>query len=162
VKIVNLYISRDKEKTSDILQETFILVFKNLSRYDANKGSLKGWIKKIAVNTALKVARQRKISFLDIETQVTQLETPVAEPSEVVRYPEEEVLAAIQELPHGYRTIFNLFIVENYSHKEIADLLEISVATSKSQLHKAKKLLRKKLTVKEETTNIGTGKLKFY
>lgn len=134
---------------SDILQETFIAVFKNIGRFDAKRGSLEAWMKKIAVNTALKIIRKRKISFLDIERDHLQFEDISEEEVEVGTFSEEYLLEKIQELPQGYRTIFNLFVIENFSHKEIAMRLGVSVQTSKSQLSKAKNMLRKKLSANE-------------
>jgi len=130
---------------SDILQEAFILIFKNIKQFDATKGNIETWMKKIAVNTALKVIRKRKIQFLDIETNEHQIAEPAEEIIDIEIVAEEVLLKKIQELPDGYRTIFNLFVIEGYAHKEIAGLLSISVQTSKSQLSKAKKLLRKNL-----------------
>ncbi len=146
---------------SDLLQETFILVFKNIKQYDVNKGSIEPWIKRIAVNTALKVIRKRKLNFIDIEEYNIQLEDVTEEPFRGGDdISEEVILKLIRELPDGYRTIFNLFIVEGMSHKEIAEQLNISVQTSKSQLSKAKKILRKKL--KEQRSTKGGRNFKNY
>lgn len=141
---------------SDILQESFLLIFKNIGRFDSKKASVETWMKKIAVNTALKVIRSRKISFLDPETHHIQLADIAQETPEAETFSEEFLLATIKELPDGYRTIFNLFVVDGYSHKEIADSLKISVQTSKSQLSKAKKMLRKKLSASEKKGNKET------
>ncbi|MEM9919661.1 MAG: sigma-70 family RNA polymerase sigma factor [Bacteroidota bacterium] len=136
---------------SDILQESFLLIFKNISRFDPDKGSIEAWMKKIAVNTALKVIRQRKLNFLDIESHHIQLTAATENAVEESALSEEFLLKLIKELPDGYRTIFNLFVVENFSHKEIADMLDISVQTSKSQLSKAKKMLRMKIQMAKAT-----------
>ncbi len=130
---------------SDILQESFILIFKNISSFDPSKASIETWMKKIAVNTALKIIRKRKMVFLDIEDHHYHLTPTVSEPLDANAYSEEFLMKKINELPEGYRTVFNLFVVEGYTHKEIAEILEINVQTSKSQLSKAKKLLRKRL-----------------
>lgn len=131
---------------SDILQEAFILIFKNIKQFDATKGSIETWMKKIAVNTALKVIRKRKIQFLDIESSEFRIGESAEEPIDVEVISEEVLLKNIQELPEGYRTIFNLFVIEGYTHQEIASLVGITTQTSKSQLSKAKKALRKKLS----------------
>ncbi|MEM9819793.1 MAG: RNA polymerase sigma factor [Bacteroidota bacterium] len=131
---------------SDILQESFLLIFKNISSFDAAKGSIETWMKKITVNTALKAIRVRKMNFLDIEEHHFQLEAETAVSIDTTDFSEEFLLEKIKELPSGYRTIFNLFVIEGYAHKEIAEILNIKVQTSKSQLSKAKKLLRKKLS----------------
>lgn len=131
---------------SDLLQETFLLIFKHINRFDSERGSIETWMKKIAVNTALKIIRQRKISFLDIESNHIQLQDIEVAEVDTSDISQELLLQTIQSLPEGYRTIFNLFVMEGFSHKEIASQLGISVQTSKSQLSKAKKLLRKKLS----------------
>jgi len=130
---------------SDILQETFILVFKNIKRFDSSKASFETWIKKIAMNVVLNMIRSRKMKFLDIDNTILPLENLDDTPSYDEKLSEELLLKIIGELPDGYRTIFNLFVVEGYSHKEIASILNISIQTSKSQLSKAKKMLRKKI-----------------
>jgi len=135
---------------SDILQESFILIFKNIKSFDPSKAGIETWMKKITVNTALKAIRKRKMSFLDIEDHFYQLELPVHDDIPIARFTEEELLAAIASLPDGYRLIFNLFVIEGYSHQEIAEILKISQQTSKSQLSKAKKLLRKRLNKKSD------------
>ncbi len=130
---------------SDILQETFILIFKNIKQFDPLKGNVETWMKRIAVNTALKFIRKRKIHFLDFETNEYQVENLPEESIDVEVKSKEILIEKIQELPNGYRTIFNLFVMEGYSHREIATILDITVQTSKSQLSRAKKLLRKKM-----------------
>ncbi len=130
---------------SDILQETFISIFKNIGTFDKERGNIEAWMRKIAVNTALKVIRQRKISFLDIESNHLQLSDPSVQEADIEKISEEQILKMIHTLPQGYRTIFNLFVIEGLSHQEIADCLDISISTSKSQLSKAKRLLRKKI-----------------
>jgi len=130
---------------SDILQETFILVFKKIHQFDASKGTIDSWIKRIAVNTALKVIRKRKIKFLNIDDNQNSVKEISEEEIDIETISEEYLLEKIKELPPGYRTVFNLFVVEGFTHKEIAEYLSISDQTSKSQLSKAKKLLRNKL-----------------
>ncbi len=131
---------------SDILQETFILVFENIKQFDPNKGDIQNWIKKIAVNTALKVIRKRKIQYLEFDALSYQIPDTTEDNIDIELFSGEQLLKKIKELPEGYRTIFNLFLVEGYTHKEISSILNISVETSKSQLSKAKKMMRKKLS----------------
>ncbi len=130
---------------SDILQETFILVFRKIHQFDSNKGNIESWIKKIAVNTALKVIRKRKIKFVNIDDNQGSVKELPEESIEIETISEEYLLEKIKELPPGYRMVFNLYVIEGYTHKEIAQQLNISDQTSKSQLSKAKKLLRSKL-----------------
>ena len=128
----------------DILQETFLAVFKNIKQYDNKKASIETWIKRIAINKALKVLRDKKIETVHLEP-FTDFKEEIFE--EVERISEEQILAIILELPDGYRTVFNLYVLDEYSHKEIAQMLQISEQTSKSQLSKAKKMIRAKLAV---------------
>ncbi len=126
----------------DILQETFLVVFENIHKYDDQKGEIESWIKKIAVNTALKEMRRRKIEVVNLAEYREQV---VEEPDQVEEISEERILTIIQGLPTGYRTVFNLYVFDGFSHKEIAELLGISPQTSKSQLSKARKMIRSRL-----------------
>lgn len=129
---------------SDILQETFITVYKRISTYDPEKGSLEAWIKRIAINIALKLIRKRKIDYSDIEiSEIDQVENESIQDVETIA--EEIIMATIKDLPDGYRTVFNMYIIDGFTHAEIADYLQISVQTSKSQLFKAKREIRKKI-----------------
>lgn len=129
---------------SDILQETFITVFQKIQQYDSSRGSVENWIKKIAVNTALKVIRNKKIKLSESDSKLEQLKSDENDlPLSINR---ELLMQCISELPLGYRTVFNLFVIDDYSHKAISEKLNISVQTSKSQLSKAKRMLRNKLS----------------
>jgi RNA polymerase sigma-70 factor (ECF subfamily) len=132
-----------REEAEDALQEGFIRVFTNLVRF-RNEGSLEGWIKRIMVNTSLNLVRnQMKHQFhMDIE----DAESDLSEEEEITgNISRDEMLRLLQELPNGYRMVFNLYEIEGYSHKEIAEALSVTVSTSKTQLLKARKLLQKKL-----------------
>jgi len=126
----------------DVLQEAFIKVFTHISKYTFdNIPSFSAWIKRIVVNTALNYIRANKKHkiFTDSneieiqETETEEIETPLSQ---------QQLLEIIQNLPEGYRMVFNLYVFENFTHKEIAESLEISVNTSKTQLFKARKLLQ--------------------
>lgn len=132
-----------REEAEDALQEGFIRVFTNLVSF-RNEGSLEGWIKRIMVNTSLNLVRnQMKHQFhMDIE----DAEGDLSEEEEITgNISRDEMLRLLQELPNGYRMVFNLYEIEGYSHKEIAEALSVTVSTSKTQLLKARKLLQKKL-----------------
>lgn len=134
---------KDKERAEDVLQDGFIKVFKNLYRFE-HRGSLEGWIRRIIVNTALDQIRKNKKRQNNLQLDDSNFEIKVK--SEAVGKLEAEVLMEIiQQLPDGYRTVFNMFAIEGYSHKEIAETLKISENTSKSQYSRAKSLLRKTL-----------------
>jgi len=134
---------KDVALAEDVLQEGFIKVFNNLHRFE-HKGSLEGWVRRIIVNTALDHIRKYKKEQSNIELDNSFFE--VVQKSEVESELQAEVLLNIvRELPDGYRVVFNMYAIEGYSHKEIAEQLEISESTSKSQYSRAKALLRKLL-----------------
>lgn len=135
--------SRDKMEAEDLLQESFIKVFLNLSSYKYD-GAFEMWVRRIIINTSIK--RYHKMSY--------QNESPSSDflPEQEISlnaYDDlvyEELLNMVSELPEGYKVVFNLYAIEGYSHKEIAELLNIKEATSRSQLVKARMVLQDKLT----------------
>ena len=138
---VSLKYSRNYQEAEDNLQEAFITIFKKIEQYK-NKGSFEGWMKRITINTALQTYRRQTVFRIIDENAI--------EESEEVNLREEEVsldflLKIIQELPDRYRMVFNLYVLDGYSHKEIAKLLNISVGTSKSNLARARQNLKEKL-----------------
>jgi len=130
------------EEAQDILQEGFIKVFRNLGKF-RNEGSFEGWIRRVFVNTSIEHYR-RKVHLNSISEQ----EERVVEDGSVSvldQLAERDIIQLVQELSPGYRAVFNLYVIEGYSHKEIADLMHISEGTSKSQLARAKSILQKKV-----------------
>ena len=134
---------KDRERSEDVLQDGFIKVYKNLHRFE-HKGSLEGWIRRIIVNTALDQIRKYKKEQTNIELDDTSFEL-VQKSDAVERLQAEVLMEIVQQLPDGYRIVFNMFAIEGYSHKEIADELNITESTSKSQYSRAKSVLRKTL-----------------
>ncbi len=132
-----------REEAEDALQEGFIKVFANLRSF-RNEGSLEGWVRRIIVNTSLNMIRNHlKYKF---HTDIDDAVNVISEDEDIVgEINREEMLRLLQELPPGYKLVFNLYEIEGYSHKEIADMMGISVSTSKTQLLKARKWLQKKL-----------------
>jgi len=127
----------------DLLQEGFIKVYRNLHRFRA-EGSFEGWIRRVFVNTSIEHYRKKSIQL----STVSEKEEATIEDSDISaldQMAEKDILAIIQELSPGYKTVFNLYVVEGYSHKEIGDILGISEGTSKSQLARAKSILQKKI-----------------
>jgi len=124
------------EEAEDLLQEGFIRVFKSLAQY-RKTGSLEGWVRKVIINTALEYLRSRKMVWTGLEAaeEFTE-ESPVLD-----RIGTDELIRQIQELPPGYRIIFNLYAIEGYNHQEIAEMLQISEGTSKSQYSRARRQL---------------------
>lgn len=128
----------------DILQEAFIKVFKYLTSFQFS-GSFEGWIRRIVVRTALDHIKKYAEPFEDF-TNLEAEETMVAVNDALTSLSTQELFSVIQSLPDGKKMIFNLYVFEGYSHKEIAELLGISVMTSKGQLSKAKKMLQERIT----------------
>jgi RNA polymerase sigma-70 factor (ECF subfamily) len=134
----------DKAEAEDILQECLLKIFLNIKDFSGT-GSFTGWLRKIAVNTAI-TYYHKNLKFryhIDIEEYVS-LETGVNSFNEE-DYTTEELYRLLNELPAGYRMVFNLYAIEGYKHKEIAEMLGIDTTTSKSQYSRAKAVLREKL-----------------
>lgn len=136
---------RQKEEASDILQEAFIRIFLNLKYFRGN-GSFEGWIRRIVVNTAINHYKANSRFSRDLSIEDVHVHENI-DNNALSRISTEELLKIIQQLPDGFRMVFNLFVIEGYDHKEIGKLLGISESTSKSQLHRAKAALRKKLLI---------------
>jgi len=133
--------ARDESMAKDLLQETLIKIFKAIDNYKPI-GSFEGWMKKIAVNCSLQWISK---SHFKRETYPTELEEKTAAPTILDALATEEIIEQIQQLPDGYRTVLNLYIVEGFRHKEIAEMLQITVGTSRSQLQRARNKLIQKL-----------------
>jgi RNA polymerase sigma-70 factor, ECF subfamily len=137
----------NKAEAEDVLMEGFMKIYSNIKAY-RNDGSFEGWMKRIMVNTSITHYRKNnKYHFIEIDhLELSDTESSDEENgNDGNQFSKEEMLQVIQQLPEGYKMVFNLFVFEDYSHKEIAELLEISENTSKTQLLKARKWLRKKL-----------------
>lgn len=144
--MICLRYQRNRADALDAMQNGVMTIFQKMKQFDSKKGSFKSWSSRVIVNENLMLIRKNKsIQFQDSLEDHHQLKYDEETPIE--RLGAEELTEMIQKLPEGYRTVFNLFVMEGYSHKEIAELLDISVGTSKSQLSKAKRMLRHKLDV---------------
>ena len=136
--------TKNKMEAEDVLHDGFLKVLTNLHTFRGD-GPLGGWIRRIMVNTALNHCRDN--NYLNSSVEIENIED-----GEIDNYKDivgdisaNEMVKYIQELPTGYRTVFNLYVVEGFSHKEIGDILEISENTSKSQLSMARKSLQKRI-----------------
>ncbi len=131
------------DEAEDILQEGFLKIYMNIKKYSGS-GSFEGWMKKIIINNAINYYHKdyKYRHYSDIKDI-----GDVADDIEVDEYDlsHEDLLKVIQELPPGYKQVFNLYAIEGYKHKDIADIMEISENTSKSQYHRAKKILVDKI-----------------
>jgi len=135
--------SKNNTDAEDILQEGFIKIFKYLKDF-RNEGHFEGWMRKIMVTTALNFYKRK--SLLNKEVDPDFVNAPsMSVPDVISLLSREELLSMIQELPDGYRMVFNLNTIEGYSHKEIGEIMNISVNTSKSQLSRARNSLQKKI-----------------
>lgn len=142
----------DKDEAKDNMQEIFIIIFNNLQQY-SGKVKIDFWAKKIAVNYNIRQFKEKKKIVFENETD--QLEEKIDDISDDDDFncTQDELLQFIQELPDQYRIVFNLYVLDDHSHKEISDILNISENTSKSNLSRAKGILRKKiLHLKQENT----------
>jgi len=130
----------NEAEAEDMFQEGMLTIYQNLYQYRPT-GSFTGWLKKVMVNCCLQVLRSKKniftVSLMDY--QLDRVEELSVDDNPIT---EEMLLSFIQQLPIGYRTVFNLYVIEGYTHQEIGQYLNISTNTSKSQLSRAKKLLR--------------------
>lgn len=143
--------TEDREEAEDVLQEGFIKVFEKMRQWQGS-GPLGGWIRSIMVNTALTHIRNR--SKWKNATDLDSAEEIDAEDvSALDMLSADDLMELIGQMPSGYKTVFNLFAIEGYGHKEIGDLLGITESTSKTQFLKAKAWLKKALT--EEEKNLG-------
>ena len=131
--------ANDEQEAQDILQDGFIKVFNYIYQFKS-EGSFEGWLRKIFVNTALRHKSKQKLNFTDID--IIDNDRDFADDPFIAKISENEIHQLIRQLPDGYRTIFNLNIIEGYSHEDIAKLLHIQSSTSRSQLLKARKMLQ--------------------
>lgn len=135
--------AKNATDAEDILQEGFIKVFRYLDDY-SGKGSIEGWMRRIMITTALNYYKKKNLMNKEVDPEATKITLP--NDYEVLsNMTHNEILVLIRELPCGYQTVFNLNTIEGYSHKEISEIMNISVNTSKSQLSRAKHSLRKKI-----------------
>ena len=145
---VCLRYAADEHEAQDMLQEGFIKLFGNLGQF-ANKGSFDGWVRRIFVHTAIKYYHRMRKHHLTEE--VENYRHYVTRSDVVDDLSASELMELVRHLPHGYRMVFNLYAIEGYSHKEIADQLEIGESTSRSQLVKARKLLQEKVNAQHKS-----------
>jgi RNA polymerase sigma-70 factor (ECF subfamily) len=153
MKGICLRYAANEAEAEDILQEAFIQAFKKLDTYSA-KGALGGWMRKITVNKALEQFRKNKSLRTIKDNYKTISDDNFTDDSVFDQLGLEDLLTKIQQLPAGYRTIFNLYAVEGYTHKEIGELLGIAVGTSKSQFSRARKMLIEMIRAEQKSENI--------
>lgn len=133
----SLKYSRSYAEAEDNLQDAFLTIFSKIGQYK-NKGSFEGWIKRITVNTVLQRYRNEKVFDIINENTAEEVEIDIEEDTISIDY----LLSIIQELPDRYRLVFNMYVLDDYSHKEIAEMLNINIGTSKSNLARARQILK--------------------
>ncbi len=146
---VCLKYSRNYVEAQDNLQDGFIIVFDKINQFNF-KGSFEGWLKRVMVNNVLQ--QYRNVSFLELVNDdiPDQVELELDDESISLDY----LLKIIQELPDRYRLVFNLYVIDGYSHKEIAEMLEITTGTTKSNLARARMILKEKIENNNRVENL--------
>ncbi|MFD1615924.1 RNA polymerase sigma factor [Gelatiniphilus marinus] len=137
---VCLKYSRNYAEAEDNLQDAFLTIFDNIKQYKG-KGSFEGWLRRITVNTVLQRYRNEKVFDIVSEHAADEVELEIDEHQVPIEY----LLKIIQELPDRYRLVFNLYVLDGYSHKEIAIMLDINLGTSKSNLARARQILKENI-----------------
>jgi len=145
--IIKRYLKSEFD-AEDVLIETFMKIYNNLSKF-RDEGSFEGWIKKIAIRESLMFLRRNKVFQMLIEVDNLLIPQKITYQDEELEY--QDILDVLKLLPVGYRTVFNLYEIEGYKHKEIAAQMGISTNTSKSQLRLAKQRLRKLIKEQNRT-----------
>ncbi|MFA6592448.1 MAG: RNA polymerase sigma factor [Bacteroidales bacterium] len=135
----------DNAEADDVLQESLVKIFTSLDKFQyRGKGSLRAWMSRIVVNNALKHLRDnKKWQNVELTDRVPDVADETEDDSDFADVPQEVIMDFIRRLPEGYRSVFNLYVFEEKSHKEIAGILDIRESTSASQFHRAKALLAK-------------------
>lgn len=141
--VLSLKYCSNEAEAEDNLHDAFIEIFSNIKNYKG-KGSFEGWIKKITINKAITRYKQ---SYILTAIKDEYLQDDFVTENEI-NLPLDTLLNYIQELPHQYRLVFSLYELDDFSHQEIADMLSISENTSKSNLHRAKQILKEKIKTK--------------
>ncbi|MBS1511122.1 MAG: sigma-70 family RNA polymerase sigma factor [Bacteroidetes bacterium] len=136
--------ARNAADAEDILQDAFIKVFDKIHQFKF-EGSFEGWVRRIMVNTALKKYSLRRYDKEVVGYEVKDKDEEVMEASAYAHITQKEILELVNNLPDGYRLIFNLFVIEGFQHEEIAEMLHIQPGTSRSQLVKARTMLQKQI-----------------
>ncbi len=139
---VCLRYAKDYHSAEDVLQEGFIKVFKYIGKF-RREGSFEGWLRRIFINTSIEFLRKSVSMYSIVDDEDKPID--IIDENIFDQLDHQDLLNMIQSLSPGYRTIFNLYVIEGYSHKEIAKVLNINEGTSKSQLARARMILQKKV-----------------
>ncbi|SFC67975.1 RNA polymerase sigma-70 factor, ECF subfamily [Algibacter lectus] len=146
---VCLKYSRNYAEAEDNLQDAFLTIFKKIDQFK-NKGSFEGWLKRITINTVMQRYRNEKVFDIINEDAIEDVEVDIDDDQLSIDY----LLQIIQELPDRYRLVFNLYVLDDYSHKEIAEMLKIKIGTSKSNLARARQILKQTIETHKSATSL--------
>ncbi len=146
---VCLKYSRNYAEAEDNLQDAFLTIFKKIDQYK-NKGSFEGWLKRVTINTVLQQYRNQKVFDIVNENNIEEVDIEAEEEALSIDY----LLKIIQELPDRYRLVFNLYVLDGYSHKDIAEMLDINIGTSKSNLARARQILKQTIVQYQQNENL--------
>jgi len=152
--VLCLRYAKDRSTAEDYLQDTFVKIYKNINQYDPDKGLFEFWARRIAINICLEDIRKKKLYTLSI-SRADNVEYKYSDA--LSQMSTKEMLDLIQTMPYGYKTVFNLYVIDGFSHKEIAERLGIAVGTSKSQLLKARKYLQRLIIEKAKILKSNHG-----
>ena len=152
--MTSLKYCRNQQEAEDNLHDSFMVIFDKISTFK-NKGSFEGWMKRITIFKAIDTYKSKKGVEVDLIDDITE---DVIIDAAMCDLPLDDLLAHIQALPDQYRLVFNLYQLDDYSHKEIALMLKVSESTSKSNYHRAKQQLRKSIIAKKPQLNYKTKK----
>ena len=132
-------ITNDPDDAKDVLQEAFLSAFKNLSAFKG-ESSFGAWLKRIVVNSSINHVKKNKIMYTSLEGHEVEQEAQIQDHEIILEI--DRIREALQHLPDGFRTVLSLYLFEGYDHREIAEILDITESTSKSQYNRAKKRLK--------------------
>ena len=144
--------TRDLSSAKDLVHNAFLKVYKTIGQYDERKGTLGGWMRQILINEALQSIRKQ--GRMVISTEEVFMNEQATDLTIIQKLEAEDILNLLQKLPEGCRVIFNLHVIEGYKHQEISQMLGITASASRSQLTRAKKLLRSLLSEKKKNIRI--------
>ncbi|WP_026913599.1 RNA polymerase sigma factor [Christiangramia portivictoriae] len=144
--------SDNYQQAEDNLQDGFVTIFEKIGQFQ-DKGSFEGWMKRILINTSLQKHRQQKVYGITNEEDLQEDEIEVETEDISVDF----LLQCVQDLPERYRQVFNLYVLDGYSHKEISDLLSITEGTSKSNLARARTSLKEKIELVQNSKAVKSS-----
>ena len=133
---------KNRVEAEDVLQEAYIKIYKDLNTFDKSKGKFTTWSNRVVINTCLMHLRKKKI-FREIDNIEEVINNITVSADAISNMTLQELTNLITKLPKGYRTVFNMYVIDGYKHSEISEQLDISVSTSKTQLMKARQMLQK-------------------